>query len=167
MDYGRRDFPPDRRPDLDRLAGPPPQPLPAGPPPGPALKSAVLVAPAEPPVDREKVCPLLLRVFTKLGSHHHLEDFGKRGQEPKDEVQMYTWMDATLRELCDLVKEVQPAARRPSARLSFSFVYPDRRGRNVMRNVGQVHSTRYGEDDTKSLRQLQFQTGDFLSVAIY
>lgn len=38
-------------------------------------------------------------------------------------------------ELCDLVKEVQPAARRPSARLSFSFVYPDRRGHNVMRNV--------------------------------
>ncbi len=43
------------------------------------------------------MCPLLLRVFTKLGSHHHLEDFGKRGQESKDEVQMYTWMDATLR----------------------------------------------------------------------
>ena len=40
------------------------------------------------------------------------------------------------RELCDLVKEVQPAARRPQARLSFAFVYPDRRGRNVMRQVG-------------------------------
>lgn len=40
------------------------------------------------------------------------------------------------RELSDLVKEVQPAARRPMARLSFAFVYPDRRGRNVMRQVG-------------------------------
>lgn len=38
-------------------------------------------------------------------------------------------------ELCDLVKEVQPAARRPAARLSFAFVYPDRRGKNVMRQV--------------------------------
>lgn len=191
------------------------------------------------------------------------------------------------RELSDLVKEVQPAARRPQARLSFAFVYPDRRGRNVMRQVrpcrrpaclpaaqrahavrqllacvrgwhgagsearprarpwcmpahkalctgaarqprlapsgwpwrarslcwltscthaclrvpcssprpgrtrtqpcartpalprsidccwaqslqvGQVHSTRLGGDDSKSLKELNFQTGDFLSVAIY
>lgn len=26
-----------------------------------------------------------------------------RGQEPKEEVQIYTWKDATLRELTDLV----------------------------------------------------------------
>lgn len=143
-----------------------------------------------------QVCPLLLRVFPRLGAHHQLEDFTRRGDEPKDEVQIYTWMDATLRcvgwggngwmgrwvawaslqgrganlhldgrhtwrspyllapanhalgpafptpplhllcrELCDLVKEVQPAARRPMARLSFAFVYPDRRGKNVMRQV--------------------------------
>lgn len=44
------------------------------------------------------------------------------------------------RELTDLVKEVQPAARRPSARLSFAFIYPDRRGRNVMRNVSHASS---------------------------
>jgi histone deacetylase complex subunit SAP18 len=29
-----------------------------------------------------------------------------------------------------------------------------------------VHSTRFGEDDAKTLKQLNFQTGDFLSVAI-
>ncbi|KAI7837608.1 hypothetical protein COHA_008620 [Chlorella ohadii] len=70
-------------------------------------------------------------------------------------------------ELSDLVKEVQPAARRPMARISFAFIYPDRRGKNVMRQVGAVHSTRLGEDDSKTLKQLNFQTGDFLSVAIY
>lgn len=32
--------------------------------------------------------------------------------------------------------------------------------------VGLVHSTRFGEDDAKTLKQLNFQTGDFLSVAI-
>jgi histone deacetylase complex subunit SAP18 len=36
-----------------------------------------------------------------------------------------------------------------------------------MPQVGLVHSTRLGEDDAKSLKQLNFQTGDFLSVAIY
>lgn len=48
-----------------RNYGPPP-PRDLGPPP-----------PAQPEfvVDREKTCPLLLRVFTKPGSHHKLEEF--------------------------------------------------------------------------------------------
>lgn len=75
------------------------------------------------------------------------------------QVQVYTWMDATLRELSDLVKDVQPAARARNARISFAFVYPDRKGRNVMRQVGTVHSARPHEDDHKSLRQLNFQIG--------
>ena len=50
-------------------------------------------------------------------------------------MQTYTWPDATLRELYLLVKEVHPQARRPTARLDFAFVYPDRKGRNVMRQV--------------------------------
>jgi hypothetical protein len=33
-------------------------------------------------VDREKTCPLLIRVFIKPGSHHRLEDFAIRGKEP-------------------------------------------------------------------------------------
>ncbi|MCO5552767.1 hypothetical protein L7F22_006284 [Adiantum nelumboides] len=115
-----------------------------------------------------KTCPLLLRVFTKTGGHHTVEDFAVRGKEPKDEVQIYTWRDATLRELTDLVKEVAPAARRKEARLSFAFVYPDRRGRNVIRNVGMTHASggRRGGDENRTLADLHFQTGDFLDVAI-
>ncbi|RMZ52279.1 hypothetical protein APUTEX25_001669, partial [Auxenochlorella protothecoides] len=136
-------------------------------PPMPAVKSAAIALPAEPPIDREKICPFLVRVFPKLGAHHMLEDYARRGDEPKDEIQLYTWTDATLRELCDLVKEVHQTARRPSVRLSFSLVYPDRRGRNVLRHVGVVHSSRLGEDDVKTLRSINFQIGDFLDVAIY
>ncbi|XP_038993196.1 histone deacetylase complex subunit SAP18-like [Hibiscus syriacus] len=107
---GRRPFPPSAR-------GPPPAPH-----------------PRFEPVDREKTCPLLLRVFTKVGGHHSKEDFAVRGKEPKDEVQIYTWKDATLRELTDLA-EVAPAARRRDARLSFVFVYPDKNGRFVVRET--------------------------------
>jgi len=150
-------------------------PLPLDVPPrGPSRN--IMAAPRGPPgpprnppvVDREKTCPLLLRVFTKNGTHHNIEDFSIRGKEPKDEVQIYTWRDATLRELTDLVKEVAPAARKRDARLSFAFVYPDRHGRNVIRTVGMTHSSpssRRG-DDFRSLAELQFQTGDFLDVAI-
>ncbi|KAF3448459.1 hypothetical protein FNV43_RR09172 [Rhamnella rubrinervis] len=120
------------------------------------------------PVDREKTCPLLLRVFTKLGGHHSEEDFAVRGKEPKDEVQIYTWKDATLRELTDLVKEVAPEARRRNAKLSFAFVYPDKRGRFVLKQVGMTHSYGNGRrlDDGKSLGELDFQIGDYLDVAI-
>lgn len=41
--------------------------------------------------------------FLQIGSHHFNEDFAVRGKEPRDEVQIYTWKDATLRELTDLV----------------------------------------------------------------
>ncbi|KAL9664865.1 hypothetical protein QQ045_020274 [Rhodiola kirilowii] len=95
------------------------------------------------PIDREKTCPLLLRVFTKVGGHHTTEDFAARGKEPKDEVQIYTWKDATLRELTDLVKEVAPAARRRDAKLSFAFVYPDKRGRFVVREVSWGYMSLY------------------------
>ncbi|KDP25534.1 hypothetical protein JCGZ_20690 [Jatropha curcas] len=118
------------------------------------------------PIDREKTCPLLLRVFTKIGSHHKMEDFAVGGKEPKDEVQIYTWKDATLHELTDLVKEVVPEARRQSARLSFAFVYPDIHGRFMLRVVGVTHSNARRPYDAKALGELSFQIGDYLDVAI-
>lgn len=54
---------------------------------------------------------------------------------PPNELMMYTWEDATLRELTDLIKSAQPAAKRQNARLEFALVYPDKKGRNVMRQV--------------------------------
>lgn len=41
--------------------------------------------------------------MSQNGSHHTVEDFSLRGKEPKEEVQIYTWRDATLRELTELV----------------------------------------------------------------
>jgi histone deacetylase complex subunit SAP18 len=38
-----------------------------------------------------------------------MDDFSVRGKEPKDEVQIYTWKDATLRELTDLVCSSNPS----------------------------------------------------------
>lgn len=92
-----------------------------------------------------------------------------RGKEPKDEVQIYTWLDATLRELTDLVKEVAPEARRRDATLSFAFVYPDKRGRFVVREVERTLSypnARRPDGGNKALGDLSFQIGDYLDVAI-
>lgn len=119
----------------------------------------------EPKIDRQKSVPLLLRVFIKNGSHHTAEDF--QGHEPtKDEIQIYTWKDASLRELTELVKGVKAAARARDARLSFSFVYPDTSGKNVVRYVGTVSINKRTTEDKRTLQSLRFETGDFLDVAI-
>mmetsp|Transcript_7677 Transcript_7677/g.10530 ORF Transcript_7677/g.10530 Transcript_7677/m.10530 type:complete len:227 (-) Transcript_7677:272-952(-) len=121
-----------------------------------------------PSVDRQKICPLLLRVFCKQGGHHKAEDFKDPEKEPTDdEFQIYTWKDATLGELTSLIKGVRKAARRRTARLSFAFVYPDRTGNKVVRLVGETFSTRRSSDGHKTLGELHFETGDYLDVAIF
>ena len=52
-----------------------------------------------PEVDRERVCPLLLRVFPRVGGHARESAFATRARLPAREVQIYTWPDATLREV--------------------------------------------------------------------
>ena len=69
----------------------------------------------------------------QFGGHHNVLEYGKT--LPGNELMIYTWEDATLRELTDLVKSAQPAAKRFNARLEFALIYPDRKGRNVMRQV--------------------------------
>ena len=48
----------------------------------------------------------LLVPILQAGGHHNLNEYQVRNQEPKEEVQIYTWPDATLREITELVKEV-------------------------------------------------------------
>jgi hypothetical protein len=84
-------------------------------------------------------------------------------------TQIYTWPDATLGELADLVRAVPPARDRPGARLSFSLVYPDRNGKATLRPIGTVFAkpvSRGGEDERKTLHSVRFQTGDYLDVGI-
>lgn len=40
--------------------------------------------PPEPEIDREKTCPLLMRVFPKLNGHHKLDEFSKGDSLPPE-----------------------------------------------------------------------------------
>ena len=51
-------------------------------------------------VDREKTCPFLVRVFHKEGGPIRVEEFDG-GKVPGEEVQIYSWMDANLREISE------------------------------------------------------------------
>ena len=55
-------------------------------------------------------------------------------------------------------------------RLSFAVVYPDKKGQTAMKEVGLIWSTNTArsapEAERKTLRDLRFQTGDFIDCAI-
>uniref|UniRef100_A0A8C5IT46 Histone deacetylase complex subunit SAP18 n=1 Tax=Junco hyemalis TaxID=40217 RepID=A0A8C5IT46_JUNHY len=89
----------------------------------------------EKPIDREKTCPLLLRVFTTNNGRHHRMDEFSRGNVPSSELQIYTWMDATLKELTSLVKEVYPEARKKGTHFNFAIVFTDLKRPGYRQNV--------------------------------
>lgn len=120
----------------------------------------------EKPIDREKTCPLLLRVFCSMGRHHSLMEYA-RGNTPTNELQIYTWMDATLKELTSLVKEVNPDARRKGTFFDFAIVFPDPRSPTYrLRDIGTTCCGRKTADDTVTLASKKFTIGDYLDIAI-
>ena len=119
-----------------------------------------------PPVDRAKTCPMLLRVFYNTGRHHSLSDYS-HGNTPVTELQIYTWMDATLKELTSLVKEVNSDARKDGTFFDFAIIYPDSRTtRYRLREIGSTCSGRKGAQDDVTLASKRFQIGDYMDIAI-
>ncbi|CAM9434364.1 unnamed protein product, partial [Ectocarpus fasciculatus] len=116
-----------------------------------------------------QVCPLLLRCFWKGGRGNTAVDYKESGHGavPQNEIQIYTWPDATLREITDLVKDViLQSVKQKHLSLTYALVYPDREGRFVLRTIGKLASFRGGPDDSKTLGGVNFQTGDYLDIMV-
>uniref|UniRef100_G1T3X2 Histone deacetylase complex subunit SAP18 n=1 Tax=Oryctolagus cuniculus TaxID=9986 RepID=G1T3X2_RABIT len=117
--------------------------------------------------DPDQTCPLLLRVFTTNNGRHHRMDEFSRGNVPSSELQIYTWMDATLKELTSLVKEVYPEARKKGTHFNFAIVFTDiKRPGYRVKEIGSTMSGRKGTDDSMTLQSQKFQIGDYLDIAI-
>ncbi|GJS61834.1 histone deacetylase complex subunit SAP18 [Tanacetum coccineum] len=54
--------------------------------------------------------------------HHNQAEFAIQDREPKDEVRIYTWMDAALCDFTYMVKRMAREARRKDALLRGSFI---------------------------------------------
>uniref|UniRef100_A0A8D9BNU5 18 kDa Sin3-associated polypeptide n=1 Tax=Cacopsylla melanoneura TaxID=428564 RepID=A0A8D9BNU5_9HEMI len=116
-------------------------------------------------VDREKTCPLLLRVFTNFGKHNNVSDY--TNGFPPNQLQIYTWMDATLRELTNLIREVNPEAQQRGTCFYFTLLTPERgTSRFHVRDIGQTICGQKGPDDNKSLQMSRFIIGDYMDVKI-
>jgi histone deacetylase complex subunit SAP18 len=92
-------------------------------------------------IDRSKACPHLLRLFWKSNRNNPQLEYKSvaHGKFPANEIQIYTWPDATLREISDLLKSTVAIARQRHVTLSFDLVYPDRNGVHVIRHVSPYH----------------------------
>lgn len=129
------------------------------------LESKV-VEDAAPLIDREKTCPLLLRVFCNLTGRHNSKIDYHRGL-PGNELQIYTWLDANLKELTRLITEVYPDAKAKGSTFNFCVTWPSPRMSNfVMKEIGQTTIGTKGPDDNATLKSKQFVIGDYLDVAI-
>uniref|UniRef100_A0A0K8TSH3 Histone deacetylase complex subunit SAP18 n=1 Tax=Tabanus bromius TaxID=304241 RepID=A0A0K8TSH3_TABBR len=130
---------------------------------------SMIVEEKQPPpkqVDREKTCPLLLRVFCSTGRHHSLSEYA-HGNVPTNELQIYTWQDATLRELTSLVRDVNPETRKKGTYFDFALVFPEPRTPVYrMREIGVTCSGQQGADDSKTLAQAKFCIGDYMDINI-
>lgn len=139
-------------------------------------------------VDRVKTCPSLLRVFVKSGSHHADADFSTNQLPTRDEHQVYTWRDSTVREVLNLVRDADPALRAttlPLARFSVRIVFWDANTdrytsqeiavanlRDLLHPSGAAGASRQGPAPAttnarldRTLADAKFVVGDFLDIA--
>merc|ERR1711966_8421 len=94
-------------------------------------------------VDRTKVCPFLLRVFPKENEFNRMDELA-RARLPQNELQIYTWMSETLRNLTYLIKSQLAPFRAKDTQFYFGAAYPDNRGNYTMRDLGMTQGGRKG-----------------------
>ena len=114
-----------------------------------------------------QVCPFLLRVFFCEGRHHSLAEYTNKTRPPiTEELQIYTWFDATLSELMGLIRKL-PNYRDRGTQFSYSIVFPEPSAPTYrMRHVGVTIGGKRGPDDDKTLGECRLQIGDYIDVAI-
>jgi len=138
-----------------------------------------------PSIDRKKTCPFMIKMYCRINGHHRLEEFSPPRFPIDDEMIVYTWKDASLKELSLLVREVLGQSELPGgvkgndANLKFSFnlLYPDVRkpatfttkplGWAFEGGEAEAQAHQLIDSSLKTLDSLRFMPGDFIDVAIF
>ena len=118
-------------------------------------------------IDRDVTCPFLLRVFWKITEAITIESVRHRMEDQQpDEVRLYTWLDATLGEICQLLKEDLPCARRRDAEFDLAFIRQNLEGGFELKPLGTISASRPSELDSATLLSFRFIIGDSLAVTV-
>ena len=113
-------------------------------------------------INRVETCPTLIRTFFQKDAHHDISDYTK--EFPSPEVYVYTWIDATLRELSYTI--IRSAKLTDVQELSFKMVEPNmKEGGWTMRDLGVVDLTDLEKVETVTLEGYDFRPGFMLDVA--
>ena len=76
-------------------------------------------------------------------------------------------MDASLKELTNMVRVSNPEVRRRGTRFDFAVVYAEGRSQAYrMREIGSVMAGKGGPDDTATLASKKYQIGDLIDIAV-
>ena len=120
-------------------------------------------------VDREKVCPFLLRIFYKINSYNSLNLF----KEPPfpSELNIYTWEDADLEELAKFINiAFQNTVLGSYDYYKFSRIFYDAKGTLLRDEIGCVvinnKSSKLNINNNKTLKEIGFQIGDYFDINI-
>eukprot|EP00755_Sulcionema_specki_P006628 Sspe_Gene.35962::Locus_17416_Transcript_1_1_Confidence_1.000_Length_801::g.35962::m.35962/K14324/SAP18; histone deacetylase complex subunit SAP18 len=113
--------------------------------------------------DRQKTCPFFLRLHI-ASTAPTVEDAEKGFPEAK-EMQLYTWHDATLKELSFHVQLTVPEANDPQCTLHFTHVKHSRSGTLVLQEIGLTRGRQaVRPDDDRTLGMVDFTPGDLLFI---
>ncbi|SPJ09606.1 sin3 associated polypeptide p18-like protein, putative, partial [Plasmodium sp. DRC-Itaito] len=117
-------------------------------------------------INREKTCPFLLRLFYKVDKEYNVDDMDilLTKDNNSNELQIYAWIDITMREIVTLVKDFYKDSRQRNAQWVFKvFSYEKKK----LTFLSKVHSTIYNyKEDNKTLLSLNYEIGDIILLSI-
>ncbi|ETW31511.1 hypothetical protein PFFCH_01109 [Plasmodium falciparum FCH/4] len=116
-------------------------------------------------INREKTCPFLLRLFYKVDKEYNVDDMDILTKDNNsNELQIYAWIDITMREIVTLVKDFYKDSRQRNAQWVFKvFSYEKKK----LTFLSKVHSTIYNyKEDNKTLLSLNYEIGDIILLSI-
>ena len=70
-------------------------------------------------INREKICPFLVKLYYKENEFNSLEEMNLGKFPISRELHIYTWMDATLRELTLLIRDSLDFTNKRKIQVSF------------------------------------------------
>lgn len=75
-------------------------------------------------INREKTCPFLLRLFYKVDKEYNVDDMDILTKDNNsNELQIYAWIDITMREIVTLVKDFYKDSRQRNAQWVFKVFF--------------------------------------------
>ena len=120
-------------------------------------------------VNREKVCPFLLRVFYKINGNNNMSDI--EGDKIIPELNLYTWEDANLKELAKFIHDALKETMLGMYDLyQFSRIHYDSDGTLLRDYAGSVvindKKSKFNKNNKTSLKEIGFQIGDYFDINI-